>query len=98
MNRQVQPSQTLAPAVGTGSPELGVGLADVLVQGPYVVPVSVEVLVGSNLLQHPSDRTQDVALVRQQGGARGALQNIKPIRSHDGRVHVAVIHQVPNNL
>lgn len=59
------------PGRGQGSmsgneqrPELVVGLADVLVQGSDVVPVPMEGLVGSGVLQHAGDGAQDVALLR----------------------------------
>ncbi len=74
------------------------GLADVLVQGSDVVTVSVEVFVGGGVLQHAGNRAQDVTLLRLQGGASGPVHHVKTIRSHNGRVHVAIIDQVTNNL
>lgn len=63
-----------------------------------MVPVSVEVLVGGGVLQRAGHRAQDVALLRLQGRAGGAIHNVEPVRGHDGRVHVAVVDQVTNNL
>jgi len=80
------------------SPELAVGLADVLVQDSDVVSVSVEVLVSGGVLQHAGDGAQDMALLRLQVGAGRAVHHVETVRSHDGWVHVAVIDQVPHNL
>lgn len=74
------------------------GLADVLVQGSDVVSVSMEVFVGGGVLQHAGDGAQDVTLLRLQGGAGGPVHHVKTIGSHNGRVHVAIVDQVTDNL
>lgn len=74
------------------------GLTDVLVQRSDVVTLSVEVLVGGGVLQHAGDGTQDVALLWLQGGAGRTVHHVETVRSHDGRVHVAIVDQVTNNL
>lgn len=74
------------------------GLTDVLVQSSEVVPVSVEVFVGGGVLQHAGDGAQDVTLLWLQGGASRPVHHVKTVRSHDGRVHVAIVDQVTDNL
>lgn len=79
-------------------PEPAVSLTDVLVQGSDVGAVSREVLVGSGVLQHAGNGAQDEALLRLQARTCQPVNHIKPIWGHDGRVHVAVVDQVPNDL
>lgn len=74
------------------------GLTDVLVQSSDVVSISVEVFVGGGVLQHAGDGAQDVTLLWLQGGTSGPLHHIETVWSHDGRVHVAIVDQVTDNL
>lgn len=74
------------------------GLADVLVQGSDVVATSMEVFVGSGMLQHAGNGAQDVALFRLQSRAGRTVHHVEAVRGHDGRVHVAVVDQVTDDL
>lgn len=87
-----------SPKQGCPSPESGVCDADVVVEGPQMGAVALEVLVGSSVLQDAGDGAQGAALVGQQAGAGGELQHVKAVRGHDGRVHVAIVQQVSHNL
>lgn len=74
------------------------GLTDVLVQCSDVVSVSMEVFVGSGVLQHAGNGAQDVALFWLQGGAGRPLHHVEAVWSHDGWVHVAIVDQVTDDL
>ena len=60
--------------------------------------VSQEHLIGGSVLQHLGDRAQVSPLLCGQLTTRRHLDDVKGIGCHDGRVHVAVIQQVPHDL
>lgn len=80
------------------TPEFVVRGADVVVERLHVVTIAVEVLVGGGVLQHAGDGAQQVALFGLQGRAGRAVHHAEAVGRHHGRVHVAVVDQVPHNL
>lgn len=73
-------------------------VCDVVIQGIQVCRVPVKVLVGRAVLQDSGDGTEGSSLIRQKNRTYAKLNHIKSIRSHDSRVHVAVVYQVTYNL
>lgn len=80
------------------SPELQVGGTEIFVDGIQVGVVSQKHLVGGSVLQHLGNRSQVSALLSGQLTPRRHLNDVEGVRGHDGRVHVAVIQQVPHDL
>lgn len=63
-----------------------------------MVALVLEQLVGGGVLQHLGHGAQVPPLVRVQLPARRHVNDVEAVWSHDGRVHVAVVEQVPHNL
>lgn len=79
-------------------PELQMGGTEIFVDGIEVGVVSQKHLVGGGVLQHLGDRAQVSSLLCGQLTPSRHLNDIEGIGCHDGRVHVAVIQEVPYNL
>lgn len=71
---------------------------DVLVQSAQVRRVPVEVLERGAVLKDAGDGAQRPPLTRQQSRTRAELHHVKPVRSHDRGVHVAIVDEVTHDL
>lgn len=80
------------------SPELLIGGAEIFIDGIEVGVVSQKHLIGGGVLQHLGDGAQVSPLLGGQLAAGRHLDDVKGIGRHDGRVHVAVIQEVPHDL
>lgn len=80
------------------SPELAVHVRDVVIQSTQVCRVPVKGFVCRTVLQDSGNGTKGSSLIWQKNWTYPKLHHIKSIRSHDSRVHVAVVYQVTYNL
>lgn len=80
------------------SPEASMRVCDVLVERVQVSRVPAEVFERCAVLKDASDGTQSPALTRKKSRTSAELHNIKPVRSHDSRVHVAIVDEVTHDL
>lgn len=79
-------------------PELLIGGTEIFIDGVEMGIVSQKHLIGGGVLQHLGDGAEVSSLLGGQLATRRHLDDVKGIRSHNGRVHVAVIQEVPHNL
>lgn len=92
------PTETAPAACAFPVPEFLVGLGQVLINNAQVSVISQKHLVGSCVLQHLCNGTKISALVCGELASCRQVNDVKCVRSHDGRIHVAIVKQVTNNL
>lgn len=86
------------PAGWKHSPEPVVCARDVFIERVQVSGVSLEVFERSAVLQDSRDGAQCAPLTRKQSGTHPELHHIKTVWSHDRRIHVAIVDEIPHNL
>lgn len=79
-------------------PEFLVGLGEILINDAQVSIISQKHLIGSCMLEHLCNGAQISALVCGELASCRQVNDVKGIRSNDGRIHVSIVKQITNNL
>lgn len=58
----------------------------------------MEVFERRTVLQDSRDGAQCAPLTRKQSGTGAELHHIKTVWSHDRRIHVAIVDEIPHDL